>query len=313
MSKTVFTDTAETNNKKDYTTPYTLNHDNSTNLYYNTHGYLILREDGYIIRDNTHTLYLLITSEFTGKFKITVTNTIFSSREETGEKPETRTRTYYSYDYGNMQLVEIPLSDFPEKTILQIRARASIIYGGYLIDRNTGSLEYETDTTIINTAEQLESAVLNCEPGSTLTLMPGTLFELDDSLVVDKMITLRSGNVPSTITCKTNRAILITSTGNLTLNNIIIQDCYVTNTNVKGGYGAGIYIDSEYDFSIYRQGRLTMTDCKFVNNHATMQGGAIFNHDGIVTGKNIVFYNNTAKSTTNVNGDGGAIYNNKIE
>jgi len=311
--KTVFNDDCAKDNTNNYNTPNTLNNENSALLYYNSQGIVVLKENWYIVRDNTKTLNLLITTDFTGKFKITVSNFLFDSIDSLNElnfEHEINKKIYYGFEYGNMHLVKIPLSDFLEGSVIFIDAESEVEYVNYLIDRTTGSLQYDTNKDLIDSAEKLETAVLNAESGDILDLAPSLLFEIENELTIDKHLIIQSGSLSSIITNKKGRAFLISSKGSLTLNNVHIKNCYVDNTDHKGGYGAGIYIDSETRINIYMQGILNANNCKFINNTASNQGGAIYNNDGIVSIKNSTFYQN--KAYDSVFGDGGAIYNKKV-
>ena len=141
----------------------------------------------------------------------------------------------------------------------------------------------------------LKFAITNAPTGrkTTLYLSPGLTFELSDTIEIkNKTIELISGSVPATLDANNNcRHFFVDYDGKLILKNINLTNGYDLSdeTNVGGG---SIFVNSVIDSFNYI--------------------GAIYSNDALVTIEDCVFLNNIAKSTSDVWGNGGAIYQNNL-
>jgi len=289
-----------------------------------------LKGDFYVVTDITKNLTLLIDSSFVGTYKLTIS--VYSDYydeekiDETGNIPDITVRelTYYSNNLEGRQQVVIPLADMFAGEYISIYANMAMEYKEPIIDKISGSILDDTDQHLIKTSEDLILAIENAPENDTTTLHlePSAVFELFDLededdpknkniIINNKTIELISGSTPAELDAGgLHRHFYITETGSLTLNNIVLNNGYSLNDVLDNGYGGSIYIKSERDGAgNKRSGNLNTLFCRFTNNRATVKGGAIYSEDGILDLKETIFYNNTALSSNDVLGDGGAIYN----
>ena len=289
-----------------------------------------LKGDFYIVTDVTKNINLNIDSSFVGGFKLTLS--VYSDYyeeekvDENGNIPEANVRelVYYSNNLDGRQQIIIPLADMSAGEYISIYANMEMKYEEPIIDKVSGSIYDDISQDLIKTSEDLILAIVNAPQNkvTTLYLKPGISFELFDleeeedpknkNIIIDnKTIELISGSIPAELDAGgLHRHFYVTETGSLTLNNIVLNNGYSLHDNLDNGYGGSIYVKSERDGSgIKRSGNLNTLFCRFINNRANVKGGAIYSEDGILDLKETIFYNNTASSSNNVLGDGGAIYN----
>jgi hypothetical protein len=292
---------------------YTLNYNESQ---------LVPRDDGYYIISNTGFITLEIDGGFTGYYNTNLSLTTTSVSEVIDETENTvenydTVHNYSSTPVGTRQQITIQLSNFSPGQTIKFEALITLSYSGKLIDKLSGSLDYVTDN-IIKDSEVLESQITNAEDGDVLYLEPARVFELSSSdsssglnseIVINKTVTLVSGNVPAVLDAKGNHRIFrVTETGKLIMRNIELRNGNSHDETIGAGLGGAVYVHSEVENNVGYTGKLECEYCKFQNNTAAHMGGAVFNNDGIVVLSNCTFYNNKAV-LDNVYGDGGAVYN----
>ena len=301
----------------------------SYTLIYDDEELLTVRNEGYTFEDITKSLTLMISNSF----KDAIYNLTVTAETYVGEGVEIedsiieheniiRTVNYQSERLSDdLSQIIIPLSDFissSEETIgeiIKINAIITLEFYPYFIDKKTGSLLYDTDVDLIEDETVLINAITNAPTGrkTTLYLSPGLTFELSDTIEIkNKTIELISGSVPSTLDANNNcRHFFVDYDGKLILKNINLTNGYDLSdeTNVGGG---SIFVNSVIDSFNYIQGSLECIDCNFNNNRSNTHGGAIYSNDALVTIEDCVFLNNIAKSTSDVWGNGGAIYQNNL-
>ena len=289
-----------------------------------------LKGDFYLVTDVSKTLTLNIDSIFVGNYnlKIKVYSDYYDEEEFDPENPpediKVRELFYHGNNLEGRQEIIIPLSDMVQGEYISIYADINVSYDGMIIDKNSGSLTDYTSQKMVNNAEQLVTAINTAPTGNqrtTIYLQPGVTFELfnddDDqdplnsNIVIDnKNIELISGSIPSVLDAGAlHRHFYITETGSLTLNNIELTNGYSLHDSLDNGKGGSIFVKSERVGGTKVLGNLNTNFCRFTNNRANATGGAIYNEDGILDIQNTFFYNNSALSSSDVFGNGGAIFN----
>ena len=290
---------------------------------------LTVRNEGYTFEDITKSLVLMISNSFTdANYNLTITAEKYIEEgvetEEDKIEHETtkRTLTYTSEKLNDdLSQIIIPLSDFIPSSeenigeIIKIDALITLEFYPYVIDKKSGSLLYDVDVELIETADQLEDVIRMASTGrkTTIYLFPGKSFELSDTIEIkNKTIELISGSVPAILDANHNcRHFFVDYDSKLILKNITLTNGYDLDDNNYFG-GGSIYVNSVIESYNYIQGKLECFDCNFNNNRSNSHGGAIYSNDALLTIDNCVFLNNTAQSSSNVYGNGGAIYMNNL-
>lgn len=289
-----------------------------------------LKGELYLISDNNSNLILTIDSDFVGRYSITldVYSELYDEEQvdENDSKPPLKVRSveYVGVNLESRHQIIIPLSDFSIGEYIGSNVKIKVCYTQPIIDKTSGSIQTDTAQNITKTADELINRVNTAPENQTTTiyLKPGETYELynpednqdvlNSNIIIDnKSIIIKSGSTPSILDAgEFHRHFYITETGSLTLENITLTKGYSINDQLDNGKGGSIFIKSERDSTNTKiQGKLICNYCKFTNNRANLHGGALYNEDGIIDIKNTYFYNNEAKSSNNILGDGGALYN----
>ena len=293
----------------------------------------------YEVLDNTGYITLTIDTEFVAQFNLKLSHYLSPYEEASQEiiDPEEHSETiestpeniivntYYSTDLGNRKQITIPLTDFSVGEYILMNATIDLQYNGPVIDKLSGPVNTDNLHTTIKTAEDLVYAIQTAPVNevTTLYLEPGLEYVLydedsDDCITIEnnKTIKIISGSLPSILNADNMfRHFYIEEQGILELENITLMNGLSKEDTNYPGKGGSIYIHSEYvtveGVNVKELGQLICTNCTFSDNRATT-GGAIYNEDGLASFTNSTFYNNLAKSSSNVLGQGGAIYNEGI-